>query len=83
MIMRSGFHFHHHETWFQKKTRSHVKTPPPRQQSRHARHVSRHRHNRAAAPLLLIVRIRRQNCRAPEHHSGTQSVCVNNAKRNF
>jgi hypothetical protein len=20
MIMRSGFHFHHHETWFQKKT---------------------------------------------------------------
>jgi len=19
MIMRSGFHFHHHETWFQKK----------------------------------------------------------------
>jgi len=20
MIMRSGFHFHHHETWLQKKT---------------------------------------------------------------
>jgi hypothetical protein len=20
MNMRSGFHFHHHETWFQKKT---------------------------------------------------------------
>jgi hypothetical protein len=20
MIMRCGFHFHHHETWFQKKT---------------------------------------------------------------
>jgi len=28
MIMRSGFHFHHHETWFQKKNRSHVNTPP-------------------------------------------------------
>jgi len=24
MIMKSGFHFHHHETWYQKRTRSHV-----------------------------------------------------------
>ncbi len=22
--MKSGFHFHHHETWYQKRTRSHV-----------------------------------------------------------
>jgi len=27
-IMRSGFHFDHHETWFQKKTNLTI-TPPP------------------------------------------------------